>query len=545
MKTVINKTIFFTALVITALLSGYFMYQSYLAYKSYQIAQNADTYISYIKESNEVLKKIEHECSSSALYLGKNGKIDFSRVEKSRNNTDHTLKGIEKFILDNPKFLSDLQYVRSRVDVVSSDYRDILISYYQDEISNAILKEIKERTEALSLGLSNLKKELYAYNNFIVYRNSMAKERSFITYILSSSKKMDTQDLLLWEEMLAKEKFPTSTEIQENLQLQNFSKFDSDLRVYIARGITTGNYQISSQKWLEKANQKRDRVIQSEEKLYNHIQSQLTNETSYPKALLYNSAFALFTLLSFFTLIRSQKTQSNKRETNQDIVRKREVYDTSNKEIIHKRRMSDTPKNNSLFDEVQYQGVQQRSTDIPLTNTAQVKRPNIPEDESIRAFNPMEEFAHIINRFAAKTAKRDIGFKYKLDYTLPTYCIGDIDKIYEALNYLLDYTIQSSNSRSFLTLNIDNIAQTKLESAISFSLKQSNSHFTKEEIKEIQNARYNNIYKKKARAVKLNKTKENLRKVSKSISSINGNFQIKSDSKNETDFIVTVNLKRG
>ncbi len=539
-----NKIVLFITIIIVTLLSGYFIFNAYTAYRSYQIMQNADTYLTTIKNTNEVLKTIELECAASALYLGKNGKIDFSKIQATRDKTDNELKNATQLIYNDSKFLSNLQYVRSRVDVVSSDYKDILIEYYQNELSNPLLKEIKNSTKELSLGLSNLKKELNAYSDFIAYRNSMAKEKSFITYILSSSKKMNKQDLLLWEEILTKEKFPAATKIQENLQLQNFSQFDSDLRVYIARGITTGNYQISTQKWFEKSDRKRDRVKQSEEKLYNHIQSQLTNETSYPKALVYNSALALFALLSLFALIGSQKTHSRQRDTNRDIVRKREVYDTNNEEMIQKKRMTDIPKIDSLVDEVQYSGIQQRATDIPLTNATQIDTSHAPINESIRTFNPMEEFAHVINRFTAKTAKRDIGFKYKLDYTIPTYCIGDIDEIHRALNYLLDYTIKSSNSKSFLTLNIENIAQTKLESAISFSLKQNNSHFTKEEIKEIQNARYNNIYKKETRAVKLNKAKEILRKVSKSISSINGNFQIKSDSKNETDFIVTVNLKR-
>ena len=536
-----NKIILFITITIVTILSGYFIYNSYSSYKNYKIAQNGDKYISYIEKINDILKSIETESASSAMYLGKNGKIDFLEVQSNRDKTDSLLKNVNQFTTNNPKFSSNLQYVRSRVDVVNSDYRDILISSYQDEISNSVLKEITQNTKKLSLGLTNLEKELFAYSDFITYRNSISKEKSFILYMLSSSKKMQNQDLLLWNSILSKDKLPKSTELQTHLKLQDFSDFDSSIRLDIARGISTGDYKVTPEKWLEKINQKIDRVIQSEDKLYNHIQSKLKDKTSYPKGLIYNIAISLFLLLFLILLLRSYKSNSKKREITQDIVKKRENYTTENGNIIRKKRMSDVSKSNTLFDKTQHSEIKQRATDIPLSNSTKIDESISKEDKStISAFNPMEEFAHIVNSFTDKTDKKGISFKYQIDSTIPTYCIGDIYKIHQILEYLMKYAIKSSNSKKFLTFSIDNIAQTKIENAIRFSLKQDNTNFTKEEIREIKNSRYANF----SRSINLSKEKENLIKVSKLISSIDGNFHIINNVKNKTEFQITVNLKR-
>ncbi len=189
----------------------------------------------------------------------------------------------------------------------------------------------------------------------------------------------------------------------------------------------------------------------------------------------------------------------------------------------------------------------QRATDIPLTNSLQNKVFQTytgDNGKTIQSFNPMEEFAHIINNFIEKTSKKNIGFKYTLDQTIPTYCIGDINKIHEAFHFLTNYAIKSSNSRTFLTLNIENIAQTKMESAIRFSLNQSNTHINNEEIKQIHDAKYDSIYKSLVDSAKLSKAKINLLKVSNLTRSMDGGFQIKNDENNSSNFQITLNLRR-
>ena len=529
MKNITNKILLFITIIIIALSSGYFIYNSYIAYKGYKIAQNADQYISFIQSTNRVLQKIEQECSSSALYLGHKGQMDFSQIETSRDETDIAIKNANQFILKNPKFLNNLQYVRSRVDVVSSDYQDILFTYYQDEISNALLKAITSSIQELSLGLGELKKELYVYNDFITYGNSINKEKSFIAYILSLSKKMSKQDLLLWENILANMKLPEFSDLDDKkiisdlqvaIQSENFSELNFKARVRIVRGVTKGNYQIDTKKWFENTHLRIKRILQSEEIIYNHLQSKITDETSYPKALIYNLAIALFLLLVLFFLIRLQKNNSQQ-------VKPSRI----------KSKLKKPSKDN-------------KSTNLPLTN--------LPHEEDIpfdikadtistpaldaSSYNPMEKFISFTKEFIDEASEKNIELSYFIDPTIPTSCVGDFIKIEQALNYLTNYIIDSSASKSIINFRIDNIAENALESAIRLSIREHKSHFTKEEKSVIHSSKYSK-YKESVKT-RIGGIKANLVQVNKLISSIDGGFKIEENPTKGTDFFIILNLKK-
>ncbi len=513
MKTILNKMIFFLAITFVILLSGYFIYQSYFAYKGYVIAQNGDQYIAIIKNKNRALKKIELECSLSALYLGKEGKIDFSQIQTARDETDNALKSIKQFILNNPKFLNDLQYARSRVDVVSSNYKDILITYYQDEISNTLLKEIQNNIQVLSLGLSGLENELSTYSTFINYRNKISKEKSFIGYILTLSKKMNKEDLLLWEALLA--------DNQVDMQFQNLSELNFKTRVGIVRGITTGNYQINIKKWFETNDQKINAVVQSEETIYKQILSQISNETSYPKVLIYNVLIALFLILLFLLLIRLQKNNAIQNKPS---------------------RMNGKLKNSHTTYE---------NADLPVKNLTQDDDMSLNKKEEIHSspvldslsYNPLEKFQSFTQEFIEEASEKKIDLDYYIDLTIPTYSIGDFYKIEQALDYLIHYVISSTGSRSIIKFQIDNIAQNALESAIRISIREHKRHFTKEEKRIIHNSEYNTLQNKSTHT-KISGIKANLVQVNKIISSINGNFKIEENPAKGTDFFIIVNLKK-
>jgi hypothetical protein len=526
MKNIINKIILFLTITIVVLASSYFIFNSYRAYKGYKIAQNADQYISFIKNTNKVLQKIEQECSLSALYLGHKGQMDFSQIETSRDETDIAIKNANQFILKNPKFLNNLQYVRSRVDVVSSDYKDILFTYYQDEISSALLKAITSSIQELSLGLDGLKNELYAYSDFITYKNSINREKSFIAYILSLSKKMNTQDLLLWEHILANIKLPTFSninnqkiisDIQTTLQPQNFSQLSFKARVGIVRGVTNGNYQINIKKWFENTNIRIKRVVQSEEIIYNHLQSKLTDETSYPKVLIYNVAIALFLLIVLFILLRLQKN-------NTQLIRP--SYTKRKQKKIQDHDMSaNLPLTNLPLDD-----------DIVFDKKIEELPAPILDDSS---FNPMEEFISFTKEFIEDASEKKIELSYYIDPATPTYCVGNFIKIEQALNYLAHYIIDSSASKSVINFRIDNIAENALESAIRLSIRGHKSHFTREEKSAIHSSKY-----KENAKIRVGGIKANLAQVNKLISSINGGFKIEENPKKGTDFFIILNLKK-
>lgn len=505
MKQLLYKIIFFTAVTTLIVLSGYFIYQSYLAYQSYKIAQNGDQYIAMIQNKNEALKNIELESTLSALYLADGGKTDFSKIQTARNKTDNALQNIKQFKLNNPKFLSDLQYARSRVDVISSDYKDILLSYYQDEISNTLLKEIQNNLQTLALGVDDIKTKIVTYNTFINYRNRISRENSFIAYIITRAQKMDTQDLLLWDNLLAHN--------QVDSEFKNLAKLNFQTRVGVVRGITTGNYEITTKEWLANNDQKITAIVQSENNMYEDILSYISNETLYPKIMMHNIAITLLLIFALLFLVHLQKNS---------------ITSNRSKRIKNKTHSDYTNENLSLPKET------------PADNS--IETPSKPILDA-SAYNPLEKCDSFTQEFIEEASEKKLEVDYYIDPTIPTYAIGDFNKIEQALDNLIHYIINTSRKKDIIQFRIDNIAQNAMESAIRFAIRGHRKSFTKEETRIIYDYQYSHFQQEKVNS-KLGGIKSNLEQVNKIISSINGEFKIEKNPTKGTDFFIIVNLKK-
>jgi hypothetical protein len=292
-------------------------------------------------------------------------------------------------------------------------------------------------------------------------------------------------------------------------------------RIAIAQGIIDGNYDIDTKKWLDIQDQKIDTILVKEKQLSKKLLSQMLNQEVYPTSSLYYAGMTFVSLLFLWIVFRKFKDASE-----EEII--------SNKQIVKKVYSSDT---NTKF--------KKRATDIPLS-TFEIVENSQDRDDEIRFdfFNPQDEFARIIKLYQEKTKNRKIPFDYRLDPYLIKRCVGDMEKIDKALLYLLKYLLKSSSKRNALLMQIESIAQTKLETAIRITVNQNNKQFTQDEIKKIHNSTKSKIYQETTQTIPLTKTKEHLIEVAKLISKIDGNFTIKNDEKTGVDFILTINLKR-
>jgi len=306
MKKVANGLLNLILVIVVAVSSIYFIYKSYNAYKDYKIIQKSEKNVLFIQNLNTIIRKIEQEQSSSAVYLGYGGKTDFNQLEVIRNSTDLAINNTKQFIQNNPKFsvyeqnlnslLNSLQYVRSRVDVVSSDYKSILFEYYQDEISKPILNIIQNNLQELASGLHELKNYISVYLDFINFRNSINKEKSFISFLLAQSKKMNNQDLVLWDKIIEEQIIPiyntldtkTITKIQTHIDTQKFAQSSFKTRVEIAKGVLNGDYTLNSTQWLYEMDKKTKNVIQSEQAIYKTLRNKTDNINISPNEIIYN-----------------------------------------------------------------------------------------------------------------------------------------------------------------------------------------------------------------------------------------------------------------
>lgn len=538
MKKIINKVILFILII----LIGYFTYKSYSAYKSYQVIQKSEKYTVFIKNLNTILRQIEQERSFSAMYLGYEGKTDFNHLETMREKTDSVIGKTTLFIQNNSIFsaylesltkLSDnLQYVRSRVDVVSSDYKSILFDYYQDEISSTVLNEIKNSAEKLSLELQDLKKYFFAYIDFIEFRNIIDKERSFIAFILSQSKKMNSSDLVLWDAVLAQEIVPAfdtldskiAGGIQAAVQPENFLELSFKMRVEIAKGASSGHYAIGVSRWLESVDEKIKRVELGEQIIYKYLRKEIDNIILSPKEIILNVAVLLFLMFLFLFLLFFKKSH---KDTKIDIDKEKEPVKSINNNISHKK---------DVF-----------HTDMSF-KTKQPSKP-IPkaEDESkvvvneVESFNAIKEFETTIEYFVDKATGKNIQYNYYIDPTIPVSCIGDLAKIKQILANLINHAIDFTPVYGTINVRIDKIAEKKTESAVKFSVIDSGSYISKEHKHRIMQV----FYQKNIIGTKnILKIEPDLTLAAEQVFLMDGVFEIESELKKGSVLSFTLALKK-
>jgi len=486
MKNALMKTFLFLTTLLLFVLISFLSYSAYSTYRSFNIAQNVNNYIFKIKHKNKTLRQLELERIQSALYLGYDGKVEFKNLQNSRVATD---KQIEKDL----KNLEALQYVRSRVDVINLDYKSILFDYYQKDLMDGILTDIKDEIDELSFGIKSLQSSLIKYYQSTSKRNNLNKQRSFLTFILSSSKKMDDNELLLWEKLLENHK-------------------ESDYDIDIIYGAIEGKYKLNINQWFQEQTKKELDLVEEQTALLNNIKSNIPYKRTYPDTFKYILMALPFLILLLIFNIKALRKRSKTKTT------------INNKYIVRKNQKKD------------------KSLDMPLSNM-ETQTAFLPYEnqQNRKTFNPMEEFLSSTKHFINLSAKKKIKFNYFIDPAIPTLCIGEIEKVQKALNHLINYVISTSKSRKSIKFNIENIASTKFESAIRFSIEDKHSQFTKEEKKQILSIV---IQTKKDKTTSFDDIRDDLIYINELVHSIGGVFKIENKSPKGAIFHITMNFHK-
>jgi len=500
-----SRTPYMIALLVSLLLFLFFTYQSYNSYRSYQIAQSSDKYISFLYRCDNLLKNIENERLLSANYIGKNGKLDFKSIQKARRATDSSLDKAKAFTDIRPDFSKDLQYVRSRVDVISDDHNSIFFKYYQDELSNPIIKQIDIYTKDLAFGISDIKRDISKYKDLITDRNNINQKNSFISYILSQQKKLNSIDLELLDRYIKDIKSSDDLDISDS----------QTTKVKIIQGATTGEYSINQANWQQNSTKNSQKIDSRKKALFLDIQSTIKRVGSKPKALMYYLFASLIFLISSVVFIRKFRDSKARKVVKSSMVARKK--DFSKQESKPQHVMS---KDISVSDEVDEDIVLKYSaSDIPLTNGVKSEKVDIKlEKTTIRAFDPMQTFTSVVGYLIQECEESDIGFKYNIDSDISNRGIGNVSKIDEVFKLFVEYILDSTTSKDLIILDIENIAQTKMESAIRFTL------FRNSDVVQTQKS-------------------ANLTKIKSLLTVIGGNFDVE-EVKDGRNFIITINIKR-
>jgi hypothetical protein len=542
--------------IVFALLAGFFTYSAYQEYQNYEIVKKSDKTIIWIDMLNQVLDHVGVERSHSAIYLGYKGKTDFSMLEGLRQKTDIVIADVKSFISYTPEFsikteklsklISSLQYARSRVDVISEDYNSVLFSYYQKEVIDILVNEIKESSSELSKGFENLKEYFFEYVDFLKYKNNIDKERSFIAYILSLSQKMKIVDLKLWDNILESDITPKFRDLDGKivLKLKTFletvdsSKQLSNHRLQIAQGLGKGNFQLSVSTWFDTMAQKIKSVKDGENILYNHYKKEIEGNILTRKWIITHIVGAILSfILSIMFIFVKRKDKHRRKE---DVVKKAisaddmiEVVDT--KKVVQ----------NSIKTEIETEVKEVKTENIPNFQKTKVSIPSykqlVSNGNEIELFNTNEVLSSTVEPFGHKAYDKNVKFEYYIDPTVPAFCMGNISKIRQILMLLVDHAIEETSSGGFVSVNIEKTAENKLQSAIEFSVIDSGGYISKRLKNKVENA-FHSVGK--SGEIVFGDRDTDLLFVGKTISKLGGAYEIKSKSKSGSTFSFTLSLKK-
>jgi len=579
MKNIARKPLLIILIFITAITSLYFSYRTYHSYQNYQVVQSSDIYINLIDHMDNTIQKLEKERLLSALYLGYKGKTDFQTIATQREESDKALEKLLSYIQQYPQMNSirkffqniseDLRYVRSRVDVINEDYNNLLFTYYQNKIIEPLMQQSRLWLTKLSESIDSVTLYFTTFKELINMRNNLNQEQSYIAYILAKKQKMSMPDLMIWENVLKNEQFPYLESLskkpiyeilKKSLHPNELSATLTLLRRAVLRGTGSGNYNIDTSTWMHKMQQNIDYTKETANTLYDYLKS-LDFKSIIPVSLYINLLVVLLTILFLFILYKLYKkplplSKQKIKEKNPDI------------QIKHHKKYA-IAKHHTQLPVAESFSINQKTPlanplltddeDLPLTNIAPAKKElpveteeeitsvtvAVPKSEEKiyeeSSFSPIQLFKEIIKPYIPISQQRNISFHYAIDPSLPDICLGDRKKIKEILTLFLDVTMHPSSLRKEATLHIENIAQKKFETALSFTIKDSTLYLSPEERKRIRRG-YSNSFNPLAET--FSPYIKDFLKARQLVKQIDGSLQVQSDSKKGTEFIVSINLKK-
>ncbi len=450
--------------IISWILFAYFAYQGFLSYQSYKVLQSSDKYLPQLYRGDVLLRALENEAQQSAIYLSQQGKSDFSVLEKARKQTDERVARYKGVLRKIPSFASDLQYVRSRVDLISPDSVEIFSKYYDKSLGSKVLEGVQQGTQELEkiIGLSE---EPGQYLSLLAYRNRQTSGKIFIDYLLQKGEMANNGELQNLDAILTPVDSPSSLKIDFG---------DTPIKAEIINQILTKATPFDSAKWDKNITKQLQKFENVKKDLFVQIRTKVNDAFVDPDRLLFKLLGALlFLLVALFSL-------KNAHIIGQHYLSYPNLHaddEMPRDARLGKRKPLKKPQSvrDSLSDDQADTAVLKK--EIPLSNEIRQKEEESPvhhERTALRAFNPLEKFTKIATILLEESKKKDFSFKYRIDPTIPTHAVSSVSRIDEVFTNVLDELFVILDGDDFLEYSVENVAQKKSESAVRMQLFVSN-----------------------------------------------------------------------
>ena len=538
MKIKNNKISSLLFIAIVAGILSMLIYHTYLSYNSYKERSYAVEHITLIDKIDSLLNQIEKERTYSAIYMGSNSREDLSNLKKYRVSVDIEITNIINFLKKNKLYLlykstiqdisKNLDYTRTRVDILSEDYRDILFKNYAEKVSKPLILLVK-RIDKEEFSFEN--RELTSYINLLKLKENLIEEKSFIAFILSASKKISDENLLLWEMLV-------SQDITESFISTKSLQSIQRARGEVLLNSLTGNYLITPQKWVDSYTVRFDKITKEKRIILATLNTSINAKilerrhqtTKYMLAYI-ALLFILFILLYIFCsnlkntrLLRATLSElesdldEEQREEIKNVLKKNDtiaIYKFLVNAIKEPSRAKDhflanmsheirTPLNGIVGftnilketelkeDQREFLSIIEESSnnlisivndilDFSKVTSGKVEFENIP-------FNVMEKFEASIDSYAARAAQKNINLNLFIDPTLPIELMGDATKISQVIINLLSNAVKFTDEYGDINISIECVVEEEDKIVLKFSVKDTGIGMTLEQQSKIFDA---------------------------------------------------------
>ncbi|WP_309498171.1 ATP-binding protein [Sulfurovum sp.] len=550
-----NKNVFIFLIVFMLAVLGIFSYYTSITYVDYNTMQKGSKNTKFVESVDDIIDKIAQERMYSAIYMGTSGEKGFSKVKEARADVDASLSKINEFSKENKAFkvyqkrlsfiAKGIKHARTKVDTLSSDYKDIFFKIYHKDVFESLLGAMKMAT--LNESSTEIKGYLKTYMDFSKLKENIELENTGIFFVLSGSKKMSNEDLVLWDSLLVNDNLPSFAALQnkeviaslnEVITPEKFSKIGSEIRVSILYGSMMGIYPTQSAEWSPVVEKKLEYIDLFQNILTSTIDTYISDNVSKTENILFQHLMGV--LVSFILLLvllvvyyninkekqlfedtlkdieavlsleqqRELKVLIDKREINEiykfltnTIKEANQAKDLFLANMSHEIRtplngivgFTQLLKSTAVTDEQgEFITVIENSSENLLTivndilDLSKIKADKI-ELESIE-FNPVEKFESAVESYAAKAAEKDVDFRVFIDPELPSTMLGDPTKISQVIINLISNAIKFTSEHGKVDVKIAKVAESKKYDSVTFAVTDSGIGISEEQQKKIFDA---------------------------------------------------------
>ncbi len=519
-----SKTISSIFILVVVGLIVILLHYTTLSYEQQREKEDSFESVILINKIDNLFSKIDRERVFSAIYMGSKNRDDLGVVKSVRVEVDGELKSLDKFLKSNIELLpyravisdisKNLEYTRTRVDVLNADYQNTLYENYFSKVVKPLIGLV-QRVISSSTTLKSDK--LLAYLELLTQKENLSIEKSLISFMLSSKIEMNHQDLILWESFLNSDTIEDSR--LENLRGEIF--LDSD----------DGKYTVLSKDWIDISQKKieeiRDRQSMILALYKKNIDEELSNIKQYTIRYMVASIALIIILVIliylFYTNMKNSQMltdtlsdleadlDEHQREEIKRVLKKNDtiaIYKFLVNAIKEPSRAKDhflanmsheirTPLNGIIGftnilreteltdDQKEFVHIIEESSnslvhivndilDFSKVTAGKVEIETIP-------FSVMEKFEATVDSYAAKAAQKNININLFIDPEIPVELMGDGTKISQIIINILSNAVKFTDENGNIDINIEKISQSNGFVGLKFSIKDSGIGMTEEQ----------------------------------------------------------------